>query len=66
MKLRDDDPVWDNWPKNKRGYPKLFVTDRQADCFIRELGMEEDDFVRMKPLPYKNSCLGTIVTHKRN
>ncbi len=36
------------WPTNKRGVPKLFVSDAQADRFIRDLGMSEDDFVRMK------------------
>lgn len=41
----------DNWPTNKRGAPKLFVSDAMADKLIRVLGMSEDDFIRTKPLP---------------
>lgn len=41
----------DNWPRNRRGELKLFLSDRQADDFIKAGLLTEDDIVRVKPIP---------------
>ena len=46
----------DDWPKNKRGQPKLLVLPAEADRLIASGAATEDDLIRMDPVP---SYVGT-------